>query len=166
MDSEPTVAEARRQSVNKESATHEASDDLDVIGATLSNVEPTLPRLKAENRVKKKGSFAQSVRHVSSQRPARNTNQDIAATQLAMSEGILPTTADGADKRSSVPLNSSHKIAEAMYREYLSQKRQVRRTKSESGKNNSSYTEGGIDDFDSFLQQHRKLTRSSYPWLN
>ncbi|CAN9079655.1 unnamed protein product [Alternaria alternata] len=140
MDSEPTVAEARRQSVNNESATRNASDDLNIIGATLSDVELTLPKLKAENRVKKKGSFAQSMRRVLSQRPAQTTNQDIATTQLAKSEGILPKTAGGADKRRSVPLDSSHKIAEAMY-----------------SKNNSSYTEGVIDDFDNFMQQHRNL---------
>ncbi|CAN9149534.1 unnamed protein product [Alternaria alternata] len=157
MDSEPTVAEARRQSVNNESATRNASDDLNIIGATLSDVELTLPKLKAENRVKKKGSFAQSMRRVLSQRPAQTTNQDIATTQLAKSEGILPKTAGGADKRRSVPLDSSHKIAEAMYSEYLLQKRQVRHAKFQSGKNNSSYTEGVIDDFDNFMQQHRNL---------
>ncbi|CAN9305128.1 unnamed protein product [Alternaria alternata] len=157
IDTEPTVAEARRQSVNNESATRNASDDLNIIGATLPNVELTLPKLKAENRVKKKGSFAQSMRRVLSQRPAQNTNEDIAATRLAMSEGIFPTTAGGAHKRRSVPLDYSHKIAEAMYSEYLLQKRQVRHAKFQSGKNNSSYTEGGVDDFDSFVQQHRNL---------
>ena len=122
--------------------------------------------MKAENRIKKKGSFAQSMRRVISQRPAQNANQDIAATQPAMNEGMLPTTTGDADKRSSVLLYSSHKIAEAMYCEYLSQKLQVRHAKFELDKNNSSNTEGGIDDFDNFVQQHGKLTRSSYPWLN
>jgi hypothetical protein len=166
MDSETIVAEARRQSVDNESATHNASDDLNIIGATLSNLELTLPKLKAENRVKKKGSYVQSMRRVLPQRPAQNTNQDIAATRLAKSEGILPTTAGGADKRRSLPLDCSHRIAEAMYCEYLSQKRQVRHAKFQSDKNNSSYTEGGIDGFDSFVEQDRKTTRSTYLWLN
>jgi hypothetical protein len=166
IDTESTVAEVQRQSVNNESATRNDSDDLKIVGATPSYVQPTLPKSKVENSVKKKGSFAHSMRRVLSQRSAQNINQDIAATQLAMSEKILPTTAGGADKRSSVPLDSSHKIAEAMYSEYLFQKRQVRPAKFESDKNNSSYTEGGIDDFDGFVQQHGKLTRSSYHGLN
>ena len=119
MDTESTVAEARRQSLNNESATRNDSDDLNSVGATPSYVQPALPKSKVEKSVKKKGSFSQSMRRVLSQRPTQNTNEDIAAIQLAMSEGILPTTAGGADKRSSVPLDSSHKIAEAMYSEYL-----------------------------------------------
>jgi hypothetical protein len=166
MDTEPTVAGARRRSVKNESPTRNASDDLNIVGATPSYVQSTLPKMKAENRIKKKGSFAQSTRHVLSQRPAQHANQDIAATQPAMNEGMLPTTTGDADKRSSVLLYSSHKIAEAMYCEYLSQKLQVRHAKFELDKNNSSNTEGGVDDLDSFVQQHGKLTRSSYPWLN
>ncbi|KAB2111572.1 hypothetical protein AG0111_0g1393 [Alternaria gaisen] len=138
MDSEPTVAEARRQSVKSESPTRNASDDLSIVGATPSYVQPTLPKLKAENRIKKKGSFAQSMRRVLSQCPAQNANQDIATTQPAMNEGMLPTTTSDADKRSNGLLDSSHKIAEAMY-----------------SKNNTSRTEGGIDGLDSFVEQHR-----------
>lgn len=166
IDTEPTVAEARRRSVKSESPTRNASNDTNIVGATPSYVQPTLPKLKAENRVKKKGSFAQSMRRVLSQRPALNANEDIAATQLAMSEGIVPTNAGGADKRSSVPLDSSNKIAEAMYSEYLPQKHQARHAKFQSDKDKSSYTEGGMDGFNSFVEQPRKLTRSSYPWLN
>lgn len=165
IDTESTVAEARRRSLKSESPTRNASNHTNIVGATPSYVQPTLPKLKAENRIKKKGSFAQSMRRVISQRPAQNANQDIAATQPAMNEGMLPTTTGDADKRSSVPLDSSHKIAEAMYSEYRSQKPQVRHANFESDKNNSSYTEGGIDDFDNFVQQHGKLTRSSCPWL-
>jgi hypothetical protein len=116
---EPTVAVARRQSVNNEPATRNDSDDLNIVGATPSYVQPTLPKLKAENRIKKKGSFAQSMRRVLSQRPAQHANQDITAIQPAMDEDVLPTTTGHADKRSSVPLDSSHRIAEAMYSEYL-----------------------------------------------
>jgi hypothetical protein len=166
MEFQPTVAEAPKRSVNNESAMRNAPDDLNIIDATPSYVEPTLPKLKAENRVKKKGSFAQSMRRVLSQRPALNANEDIAATQLAMSEGIVPTNAGGADKRSSVPLESSNKIAEPMYSEYLPQKHQARHAKFQSDKDKSSYTEGGMDGFNSFVEQPRKLTRSSYPWLN
>ncbi|KAF7673495.1 hypothetical protein GT037_008110 [Alternaria burnsii] len=137
IDTESTVAEARRQSVNNESATRNDSDDLNIVSATPSYVQPTLPKSKVENSVKKKGSFSQSMRRVLSQRSAQNTNQDIAATRLTMSERILPTTAGGTDKRSSVPLDSSQKIAEAMY-----------------NKDNRSFTEGGIDHFDCFVQQH------------
>jgi hypothetical protein len=165
IDTEPTVAEARRRSVKSESPTRNASNDTNIVGATPSYVQPTLPKVKAKNRIKKKGSFAQSMRRVLSQCPAQNANQDIAATQPVMNEGMLPTTTGDADKRSSVPLDSSHKIAEAMYSEYLSQKPQVRHANFESDKNNSSYTEGGIDDFDNFVQQHGKLMRSSCPWL-
>lgn len=163
MDSEPTVAEALRQSVKSESPTGNASDHLSIVGATPSYVQPTLPKLKAENRIKKKGPFAQSMRRVLSQCPAQNANQDIATTQPAINEGMLPTTTSDEDKRSSGLLDSSHKIAEAMYSEYLSQTRQVRHAKFVSGKNNSSRTEDGIDGLDSFVEQHCKLTRSSYP---
>ncbi|RYO13144.1 hypothetical protein AA0111_g12340 [Alternaria arborescens] len=138
MEFQPIVAEAPKRSVNNESAMRNASDDLNIIDATPSYVEPTLPELKAENRVKKKGSFAQSMRRVLSQRPALNANEDITATQLAMSEGIVPTDVGGADKRSSVPLESSNKIAEPMY-----------------NKDKSSYTEGGMDGFNSFVEQSR-----------
>ncbi|CAN9084710.1 unnamed protein product [Alternaria alternata] len=125
VDTESTVAEARKRSLKSESSIRDASDDLNIAGATPSYVQPTLPMLKAENRIKKKSSFAQSMRRVLSQRPAQNADQDIATIQPAMNEGILPTTTGDADKRSSVPLDSSHKIVEAMY-----------------NKNNSSYTEG------------------------
>ncbi|KAI5366937.1 hypothetical protein J4E82_010955 [Alternaria postmessia] len=133
----PTMPPGFRQSVNNESATRNDSNDLNIVSATPSYVQPTLPKSKVENSVKKKGSFSQSMRRVLSQRSAQNTNQDIAATRLTMSERILPTTAGGTDKRSSVPLDSSHKIAEAMY-----------------NKDNRSFTEGGIDHFDCFVQQH------------
>ena len=165
IDTESTVAEARRRSLKSESSTRDASDNLNIAGATPSHVQPTLPMLKAEHRIKKKSPFTQSMRRVVSQRPAQNADQDIATIQPAMNEGMLPTTTGDADKRSSVPLDSSHKIVEAMYSEYRSQKPQVRHANFESDKNNSSYTEGGIEDFDNFVQQHGKLTRSSCPWL-
>jgi hypothetical protein len=85
--------------------------------------------MKAEHRIKKKSPFAQSMRRVLSRRPAQNADQDIATIQPAMNEGILPTTTGDADKRSSLPLDSPHKIAEAMYSEYLLYKRQVRHAK-------------------------------------
>ena len=129
IDTESTVAEARRRSLKSESPTRNASDDLNIVGAMPSYVQSTLPKMKAENRIKKKGSFAQSTRHVFSQRPAQHANQDIAATQPAMNEGMLPTTTGDADKRSSLPLDSPHKISETVYSEYLLYKRQVRHAK-------------------------------------
>ncbi|CAN9090166.1 unnamed protein product [Alternaria alternata] len=135
VDTESTVAEARKRSLKSESSIRDASDDLNIAGATPSYVQPTLPMLKAENRIKKKSSFAQSMRRVLSQRPAQNADQDIATIQPAMNEGILPTTTGDADKRSSVPLDSSHKIVEAMYKQQFIHRR-------------------CIDDFDSFVQQH------------
>lgn len=58
MKFQPTVAKAPKRSVNNEPAMRNASDDLNIINATPSYVKPTLPELKAENRIKKKGSFA------------------------------------------------------------------------------------------------------------
>ena len=126
IDTESTVAEAQRTSLKSESLTRDASDDLNIAGATPSYVQFTLPMLKAENRIKKKSSFAQSMRRVLSQRLAQNSDQDIATVQPSMHESILPTTTGDAEKRSSLPLDSSHKIAEAMYSEYRLYKRQVR----------------------------------------
>ena len=129
MDTEPTVAEARRRPVKSESSTRDASDNLNIAGATPSHVQPTLPMLKAEHRIKKKSPFTQSMRRVVSQRPAQNADQDIATIQPAMNEGIFPTTTGDVDKRSSLPLDSPHEISEAVYSEYLLYKRQVRHAK-------------------------------------
>ncbi|CAN9170483.1 unnamed protein product [Alternaria alternata] len=87
IDTESTVAEARRRSLKSESSTRDASDNLNIAGATPSHVQPTLPMLKAEHRIKKKSPFTQSMRRVVSQRPAQNADQDIATIQPAMNEG-------------------------------------------------------------------------------
>jgi hypothetical protein len=87
------------------------------IGATRFCDVPTLAELKAGNQVKKKGSFAKSMERALSKHPVENGDHEVAPTEVSTAENISAKVIGDANKRSSLPLGSSHKIAETMYRE-------------------------------------------------
>ncbi|KAG9188940.1 hypothetical protein G6011_05808 [Alternaria panax] len=147
-NTEAIVAEARIRSERSELTTRNAYCDSNNGRERPAGLNTlVLAKLKTDNQVKKRRSFAQSIRHALSQRPVNNRYQDSAATDTTTGEDLSLRNAGNADKRNSLPLGSSHKIAESMY-----------------NKNNSSYTDSGIDGYGSFLAS--PLREPSIPWAD
>jgi hypothetical protein len=95
-----------------------------------------------------------------SRHPMKKADDAVAITKDAMGEDMTPQIMSDEQKRSSLPLGSSHKIAEAMYRESLTSWSLSPRTDVHAENNNSSTTDLGIDGHDSSSVLPRKLRRS------
>jgi hypothetical protein len=127
--------------------------------ATRSYGIPALAKMKAEEEVRRKGSFPQSAKGTFTEHPVKKADHGVAVSEVVLCEDVFTGVLGDADKRSSVSLGSSHKIAEAMYSKSLLRKPWLRQANFEADKNSTSVTDASIEDFESFRTLPRKLMR-------
>jgi hypothetical protein len=142
-----------------EIATRNDERGSDNLGATRSYGIPALAKMKAEREVKRKGSFAQSAKGTFTKYPVEKADHGVAVSEVVLREDVFPGVVGDADKRSSLPLGSSHKIAEAMSSKSLLRRPRFRQANFEADKNSTSVIDESIEDSENFQTLPRKSMR-------